>query len=587
MVRNLLNKAVLEKLAGKRAFERGADYFADGHVIGLKENNGAVTATVRGSYDYRVKLWAEGEALAFECNCPVGQDSAFCKHCVASGLAWLERCEQKTSGSQPSENGDVTDDEIRTFLMARDKGALAELVLEHSEWDAEFRDRLVLMTAERGGKQPDLAAFRAAIDKAIRHRGFVDYNRMPAYARGIEAVIDSLEALLSRGHAKAVRELVERALQRLESAMNDMDDSDGFMGGILGRLQQLHLSACQLEKPNPLTMAKFLFEWEVRSGWEMFLGAAETYADVLGESGLAEYRKLAETKWARVPLLAPGEKDPEQYRSRWRITHIMETLEKQTGDVDALVAIKSRDLSHAFSFLEIAKIYKAAGNHEAAMQWAERGARAFPEHTDSRLREFLIEEYHRQKRHSEAVAIAWTGFCERPGLDAYIILHKSASKEERWPEWREKALALLRQEIAQKKERRTTGGWGPPAWDNSELVSIYLWEGDTEAAWAEAKTGGCHDGVWFRLAEAREKDHPEDAIAIYTAQLRRALQQAQPQAYREAVKILRRIHKLDVRIGNELDFAALVQSVRTQFKARRNLIKLLDAEGWSGHPSPR
>ena len=145
-----------------------------------------------------------------------------------------------------------------------------------------------------------------------------------------------------------------------------------------------HLSAWCAAKSDPRALARFLFEWEIASGLEIFLGAAETYAGVLGKAGLAEYRKLAEAKWVKVPPLAPGEKDPERYGRRWRITRIMETLAKQTGDVEALVALKSRDLSEAFVFLEIDQIYKAAGDGEAALEWAERGARAFPVNTDAR-----------------------------------------------------------------------------------------------------------------------------------------------------------------------------------------------------------
>ena len=579
MLPKLLTEASLEELAGERAFERGEDYFADGLVDTLNESNGVVTARVHGTYDYRVKLWAEKEELAFDCNCPVGQDGSFCKHCVAVGLAWLDRRQQNGGVFRPAE-GEVADEDIRAYLMRQDKARLTELVLEHCQRDPEFRDRLVLMTAAKDGKKPDLGAFRAAIDKAIRHRNFVDYRAMPEYARGIENVIDSIEALLKRGHARAVRELVERALQRMESAMNEMDDSDGYMSGILERWQELHLAACQVEKPDPEALAKFLFGWEINSGWDVFLGAAETYAGVLGTTGLAMYRKLAEARWTKVPPLAPGEKHPEPYRDRWRIRHIMETLAKESGDIEALVAVKSRDLSQAFDFLQIAEIYKEAGNDDAAMEWAERGMRAFPEHTDGRLRNFLIEEYHRKERHSEAMAIAWTAFRERPGLDAYVTLHEGASRANQRAEWREKALALLRAEVASQQKRRSMTGWRLPPGDHSELVKIFLWEGDAEAAWMEARNGGCHDTLWFRLAEAREKKHPGDAVEVYTTQLKRVLKYAQPQAYKEAVEILRRIQKLKARIGNELEFAALVQSVRTEYKARRNLMKLLQAERW-------
>ena len=36
---------------------------------------------------------------------------------------------------------------------------------------------------------------------------------------------------------------------------------------------------------------------------------------------------------------------------------------------------------------------------------AERGLRSFPERADSRLREFLAQEYHRRERHDEAMAL--------------------------------------------------------------------------------------------------------------------------------------------------------------------------------------
>ena len=93
---NVLNRDALLELAGERAFERGMDYFAEGRVVGLKEEKGTTTARVRGTSYYRVKLWAEDGEVAFDCNCPVGQDDVFCKHGVAVGLAWLEQRQQKT-----------------------------------------------------------------------------------------------------------------------------------------------------------------------------------------------------------------------------------------------------------------------------------------------------------------------------------------------------------------------------------------------------------------------------------------------------------------------------------------------------------
>ena len=88
--------------------------------------------------------------------------------------------------------------------------------------------------------------------------------------------------------------------------MDHVDDSDGEMGGILGRLGDLHLAACEVARPDPVLLAGRLFAWELGGQWDVFTGAVLTYADVLGETGLAEYRRRAEVEWATVPPLGSG-----------------------------------------------------------------------------------------------------------------------------------------------------------------------------------------------------------------------------------------------------------------------------------------
>ena len=115
-----------------------------------------------------------------------------------------------------------------------------------------------------------------------------------------------------------------------------------------------------------------------------------------------------------------------------------------------------------------------------------------------------------------------------------------------------------------KKQPRKSELGAPARADHSDLVEIYLWEGDVETAWTEAKGGSCHGALWLRLAEARAKDNPEDAIAVYSEQLKPALQWAQQSTYEQAVHILRKIRKLMMRIGKQAEFVSLVESMRAQ-----------------------
>lgn len=591
----LLDNRTLRRMAGPRSFARGEGYHAMGLVGSLVEDRGTISAKVRGTHTYRVTLGIADGDLDYSCTCPMGDDGEFCKHCVAVGLEWRERGgAEKVPGKEvplkkvplkkvprrkPARPG-VTMEDVRTYLARQTKGVLVDWLVEQALQDDRLRRYLLMKAATKGPKGIDVETWRLMIDNAVESDDFVDYREVYDYARGIDEVIDSLEALLKEGHAADVIDLTEHALGAVEEAINSVDDSGGHMSTLLERLQELHLAACKKARPDPEELARRLFAWEMRTDWDTFFGASQTYARILGPKGLAVYRALAEAEWATVPVLRPG-REAERFGARFRITSIMETLARQARDIEAEVAIKKRDLTSDSCYLEIAEIYQKARKYDLALEWAELGLAAFPEHTDSRLREFLAREYHRRKRHDEAVALVWLTFAERPGLEQFQILKSHADRAGSWPEWRERALARLRKEPG-RAER--TGLPSPGPWsrtkDRSELVRIFLWEKDGETAWREAREGGCSDALWMELAATREKDHPEDALWVHQRQVPLTLNRKNKEAYREAIGLLRAIRGLLVRLGRGAEFEAYLQSVRAAHKPKRNFTKLLDHAKW-------
>ncbi len=584
----LLDRRTLRRMAGERFFARGEAYHAYGLVGSLVEDGSAITAKVRGTHLYRVMLGAAGGDLEYGCTCPVGEDGEFCKHCVAVGLAWLDKGRAGKTPPRKDARPVVTMEDVRIYLRRQTKDVLVEWVMEQAVNDDRLRRQLLMKAAAKVSKGIDVATWRLMIDNAVDADDFIGYREMYDYASGIEEVIDSVEALLKEGHAAEVIEITEHALEAVEEAIHSVDDSDGHMGGLLERLQDLHLSACRKAKPDPEELARRLFAWELRTDWDTFYGASKTYAHVLGRKGLAVYRALAEAEWAKVPPLGPRRRDEgdemdksDRYGRRFRVTHIMETLAEQSGDVEALVAVKARDLSAAYHYLQIAELYKNARKHDLALEWAELGLQAFPKGTDYRLRDFLADEYHRRKRHDEAMALVWLNFEERPGLEMFRDLKSHADRARSWPYWRERALASLRAE-ARKAARDNRGrpvSWGP-ARDRSQLVRIFLWEKDVETAWQEAREGGCSDDLWMELAAKREADHPEDALWVHQRQVPLTLNRKNKDAYREAVQLLRAIRGLMVRLGRGAEFEPYLASVRAAHKPKRNFMKLLDHAKW-------
>jgi uncharacterized Zn finger protein len=536
----------------------------------MREQGGVLLGVVAGTEDYRVSLGLLGDELASSCTCPVGRDGSFCKHVVALGLAWLDASRPRGPSGE----------ELREHLLGRTREELVDLLLERAAEDEWLHGRLALAAASSGGGPPDVAALAAAIDAAVETGGFVPYREAYDYFRTVDAAIAEIEGLLE-DHPAAVVELAEHALSALEAVHEAVDDSDGGLGIALERLSELHLAACAACAPRSEALAERLFHMELASELDVFHGAAATYAEVLGPAGLARYRRLAEAEWSRVPPLGPGEEG--RYASRrFRVTAMMEALARTAGDVDELVEVMARDLSLPHAFLRIAEVLHEAGRAEEALAWAERGLTAYPELHDGRLSDFVAEAYLRAGRRDEAMALSWDDFVARPVLERFERLRARSGGGAGWREWRGRALAHLRAQLA---VGRAGGPWIRPP-DASELVRVLLAEDDLDAAWAEARAGGCAEALWLELAGRREADHPEDALEVYRRGVEPAVARTDRRGYEEAVALLRRMRPLVQRLGEESAFGREVAELREAHRRKRNLVALLDGLGWPEVPPP-
>lgn len=556
-----MTEAKLAQLAGEKSFARGAGYFDAGAVADLVQTRDAIRAVVLGNEEHRVVLRPAGRALEWSCTCPLGEEGTFCKHAVAAGLAWLAR---------EGEGGDDLGG-LRAHLESENKESLIELLVEQAANDPELRARLEAAALRRGPPQ-DIKAMKDAVNQAFAVRGFAGHHHMRALIARADGVVHLLRELLRSKRTAQAAELAGYALRRGIAAYERTDDSGGGFGELMHRLAALHLEICCAAKPEPEAFAKDLFELQLLDDWRFF--KFEDYAPLLGMKGLAGYRVLAEAAWNKVPALGPGAK--RDYQSgHLVIAGIMEALARHTGDVDALVAVAGRDLSHPYRFVQIAEILAKAGRHGEALAWAERGRKAFPRDLDPRLVDFLAGAYHREKRDGEAIAVAWEYFASHPRLDAYQRLAKCAGRAKAWKTWREKALSHLRAEL--KRTDRGSGAWRRTGAGHTLLVEIYLHEGDSDAALAEAKAGGCTGGAWIQLAQAREKNHPRDAAAIYRNSIDSIIDRKNNHSYDEAAALAGKIKALMQRAGEEGAFVAWLGALCEKHKAKRNFMQRMEA----------
>lgn len=569
---SVITEPRLRTAAGDRAFARGVGYFESGAVEDMVVTGTRLKARVMGTYEYAVTLAVKNGKLDYDCTCPVGEDGEFCKHAVAAGLAWLAQRADPAQTPLPTgkRKGKTQHEALRDHLNDQPKETLVDLLMEQTVDDAALRSRLQ-SAAARHTARSDPALLQNTVRQALAVHGFVDYYGMRRFLARAEPVEDLIAGVLADKHADTAMELAGYALQRGLAAYYKTDDSDGMFGDLLQRIAELHLKACRAAQPDGPRLAKNYFALRLVDDWNLL--PLSRYARLLGAAGLKTYRALVEKEWAKVPA-RKSERQKETSDARHHaITHLMEELAEHTRDIDALIAIKQRDLTTPWRYLDIANILVKARRGDEALAWAERGRRAFPDQLGAGLADFLAAHYVRRRRHADAVAVIWDCFRQQPALASYKRLKTCADRAKAWDTWRAKALAWLREEEL-KARQRNRHTWLPRT--HALLVEIFLWEGDSDAALAEANRDGCTESLWFAIARAREPQHPADAIAIYRQHLDDIVNRKTNDAYDQAADLVNKVRTLIQRLGKEKDFAAWLEGVRTRHKAKRNFMQRLD-----------
>src|SRR5262249_61514487 len=99
----------------------------------------------------------------------------------------------------------------------------------------------------------------------------VEGNAVGGYAQGIDKVLDEVQELIDAGLPEAAIEAAEHALTLLEDAYEQVDDSDGEVGAVAGRAQEIHLAACEAAQPDPVELAERLGRWGLGGDGEAYV----------------------------------------------------------------------------------------------------------------------------------------------------------------------------------------------------------------------------------------------------------------------------------------------------------------------------
>jgi len=560
-------------LAGERAHERGVRYHTEGRVELDTSGSHRTEATVRGTFPYTVELWVERDGPAWSCTCPAAEDGSFCKHCVAVALAVMGGAEP-VGRAVPGTDGDV---DVVAHVEGMGREQLVEIVLDQCKTDRRLTDRLAAEIRAARGVGPDIDLWHRRIDTAFApFRDFIDYREAQEWASGVFEVLDGFGDLLAVGHGGAVIELTEYAHQRAGGAIEYLDDSAGWLTEIERQLTRLHLEACEEVRPDPVALARRLADLELTSQLDGFHRAAITYADLLGEEGIGEYRRIVESAGDTV------DSDTDTFDGRrFAVDQARIGVAIAGGDPNELIALRGDGLRSPRDVLEIADMLTSVGRTDEAVEWSERGLRELATRTFqlSELRDFLAGIYRTQGREFDAVVLYWEGFLAAPSVSSYRRLLDEAGGDV--GDWQVRCIEVLRSDLTETSDDGTGGSSHRfPSPSAGALIDILMYEGEVEEAWMVASEHGCSDATWMTLARARESGHPIDSISVYERAVFTEIGKKKRKAYLAAIDLLARIRRLADTAGQPQRFDEVIARVRTEHRPKRSLMGMLDDEGW-------
>jgi hypothetical protein len=122
-----------------------------------------------------------------------------------------------------------------------------------------------------------------------------------AYVALVESFLYDFRGLISVGRASEALDLIEWTIRKLESNWDRVESDGILLPRLLLELQDYHLKACREVKPDPIELARHLFDWATTSEHRVFENAPKTHAEVLGIDGLNELGRLAAEGTALIP----------------------------------------------------------------------------------------------------------------------------------------------------------------------------------------------------------------------------------------------------------------------------------------------
>ncbi len=499
-------------------------------------------------------------------------------------------------------------DVLRNVFEAMTKKELIEFVMDLTERYPEIGHQVLEEERLKSGQVNKIVkSIRREIEKLSGEPGWrshwSDEGNIPDYSR----VCERLLSLLKSGHADAVVDLGED-LWRLGNEQVGMSNDEGETGMEIAKCMEIIFRAIPESSLSPADQMLWMINAFIEDNYALLDSVGDCFLD-------NRYKK---TDWSQVTdaLLTrlnklPKLKKQDNYSIGYEREQIMrwaiKALENSGRKVE-VIPLLEREAPITHCYVMLIEHLLSEGHKEDARKVAVDGFGKTINYLPGiawDLEKKLCSMAQHEKDLPLVASYCALEFFEDPSLATYCNLEKAARDIGEWPGVREAIMHFLetgvRPDIPLATGKKKNFLVPPKAWalpateislfcensprlqypDTDTLIEIAIHEkrNDDVIHWYEISKKGRFGGSYNdeSVAEAIQTSHPDVSLKIWQHLAEGQINLVKPAAYRVASNYLRKMQKIYERLGRVDEWMAYLKRIRTQHKAKRTLMQILDS----------
>ena len=456
-------------------------------------------------------------------------------------------------------------DKLNAWLSEKSHDELLEIVWQQLSENANERQKwLFKMNARQNTVSSD--KLKRLIRLALPEESLWDYRDVSDYFAFAEekfsVIFEGLNCLV----AEKQWELSIYALEHLAHVLEEIDDSYGHRIEIEETLtKKLHELFDELD-------------WSVDQKASWLLEHTQSYGHDLFPTVPGEFKFSAAVKEQYLALCTQEvERQVRENKAAVNISLLWPLIEqaKQQKDRREECRLKLIKADHFRDWLELSEICLENGDELEAEHWLVKAKQTAKYDSEQRgCTKQEIEISIALNEHAKAWKLGWTLFDTEPSFMQYKELQKLYNRLEA-QHCDSDYLANVEQRLIEhygKHDFKKNSSFRFSSYD--AILAFYLDQQQVDQARVWVKNHQANKENLLQLADIITITHPTEAVDLYHRSLRPIISATNNGAYAHATDLLKQL-KQKMSPEDHILFQELISELRTEFKLKRNMMKLL------------